>query len=146
MGEVNASFALNRSENGVEVINTAVKYFDVLVRLPHLTERFSEPSTNLLPAAPSSFDRQFYTFLMELHQKFFTESKYSDTDANIAMEEFILNKYSIWFKVFLNLLTLIENSSVELTDTFNISELNEVYYQYLYWPLSLKLARNEVSY
>lgn len=149
LAEINASFALNRNENGVdspEMIQIAIKYFEVLVRLPDLSKRFSELSTNLFPTAPASFDRQFYTLLMELHQQFFIKSKYSDIDTNIAMDEFILNKYTIWLKVFLNLSTLIQNSSTMLTDTFNSGELNEVYYQYLYWPLSLTLAKNEVCY
>lgn len=151
MAEVSASFVFNRHESEPmtqDIIDTTLKYLDILVRLhdiaPLLGEMLAKPLT--LPTDPIYFDHNIHTFLTELHQRFFQKAKCSANDRHVTADEFTLNKYTIWSTAFLNVSSFVQSNSNESNNKFYINDFDlfEVYCTYVYWPLSLTLARNEV--
>ncbi|XP_055318970.1 telomere-associated protein RIF1 [Sitodiplosis mosellana] len=146
LGNVSTSFIFDRNEGDIitdDTIKAIAKLMNTLIQLPSMQSRFNESLSKLMavPQDANLVVPNFTHFLTEIHEQFF---KNDNQAANTG--EINANKLTISCEFIDGILQYIHTNSEQLKETLSNSkttQIPQVFYNILYWPLSMALNRNE---
>lgn len=140
LGHIGSSFVFERADGDIitdDQIKTIIRLMNTLILLPSMQSRFSESLSKLLvvPQENNNIESNFAHFLNEIYDQFFK------TDGKIdSVSEKYSNKLTISYEFVHCILQYIQINA----DKFKEMQIPQIFYNILYWPLSLPLNRNEV--
>lgn len=143
------SFVFDQADGNVlneDLINTISKLMNTMILLPSMQTRFNESLANVLVKSHDAnhFEQNFTHFLIEIYDQFY---KIEDNVDNTS--EKFANKLVLSYKFIDCILQYIQANADNIKETLSDSEnvqMPQVFYNILYWPLSLRLNRNEVTF
>lgn len=126
-----------------DTINTVSKFMNTLVQMPKQRTRFNDSLLKLLVATDgsSNFEHMFTQFLTDIYEQFIKNNEHS--------AEALINKLTITYDLIDCILQYIQSNADKLKampSNSKMVQVPEIFYNILYWPLSLPLSRNEVSF
>lgn len=140
LSHVGTSFVFERVDGDIiteDMIRTIIGLMKTLILLPSMQSRFSESLSKLLVVSHKvdNIESNFAHFLNEVYDQFYK----TDEKIDIASEKYT-NKLTISYEFVERILQYIQINA----DKFKKMQIPQIFYNILYWPLSLPLNRNEV--
>lgn len=128
-----------------DTIKTIVKLMNTLVQLPNMQSRLDESLSKLItvPQDVGQFGPNFTHFLTEIYQLFFKNDEHNNSSS-----EFVATKLSLTCDFIDGILQYIQSNLEQFKEAFTNSkttQIPQVFYNILYWPLSVTMNRNEVN-
>lgn len=135
----------DRNENEImadDRIKAIIKLMNTVKQLPSMQTYFNDTLSKVLtaPQDVNLFEQNFNHFLTEIYEGVFK----NDDHANISTA----NNLSVIYDFIDGILQYIQTNSNQLKAALSnskTSQIPKVFYNILYWPLSLALNRIEVS-
>lgn len=153
LGEIGSSFVFDSSKSDVlskSVYKIVAKLMNTLVLLPEMQWVLDESLLKLLSTFEHAdnidqFDSNFRQFLAEIYDEFFKPN-----DLVEATSEHHAHKLTVSYDFINYILSFMQSTADKLKELPEGSnsqaiQMPQPFYSILYWPLSLSLAKSEVS-